>query len=80
MTSLPWRAAKVGARTIVGIPLAAQHLKLVKVALLPFGHVMRELKRLRSLMVSLTDTRFFLDGVCCPTRPEALQDNAGALG
>lgn len=27
--------------TIVGIPLAAQHLKLVKVALLPFGHVMR---------------------------------------
>ena len=28
--------------TIVGLPLAAQHMKLVKVALLPFGHVMRE--------------------------------------
>ena len=27
--------------TIVGLPLAAQHLKLVKVALLPFGHVIR---------------------------------------
>ena len=29
--------------TIVGLPLAAQHMKLVKVALLPFGHVMRKL-------------------------------------
>ena len=28
--------------TIVGIPLASQHMKLVRVALLPFGHVMRE--------------------------------------
>ena len=28
--------------TIVGFPLAVQHMKLVKVALLPFGHVMRE--------------------------------------
>ena len=27
--------------TIVGFPLAVQHMKLVKVALLPFGHVMR---------------------------------------
>lgn len=28
--------------TIIGFPLAVQHIKLVKVALLPFGHVMRE--------------------------------------
>jgi uncharacterized membrane protein YccF (DUF307 family) len=28
--------------TIVGLPLAVQHMKLVKVALLPFGHEMRE--------------------------------------
>ena len=27
--------------TIIGFPLAVQHMKLVKVALLPFGHVMR---------------------------------------
>jgi len=27
--------------TIIGYPLAVQHMKLVKVALLPFGHVMR---------------------------------------
>ena len=30
------------ALTIVGFPLAVQHIKLVKVALLPFGHVMRD--------------------------------------
>ena len=29
------------ALTIVGFPIAVQHMKLVKVALLPFGHVMR---------------------------------------
>ncbi|HNP64157.1 MAG TPA: YccF domain-containing protein [Woeseiaceae bacterium] len=31
--------------TIVGFPIAAQHMKLVKVALLPFGHVMRDVDR-----------------------------------
>ena len=30
--------------TIVGFPLAVQHMKLVKVALLPFGHVMRKIR------------------------------------
>jgi uncharacterized membrane protein YccF (DUF307 family) len=30
------------ALTIVGIPIAAQHIKLVPMALLPFGHVMRD--------------------------------------
>jgi uncharacterized membrane protein YccF (DUF307 family) len=30
--------------TIVGIPLAVQHLKLVPMALLPFGHVMRDIE------------------------------------
>ena len=30
------------ALTIVGIPIAAQHIKLMPMALLPFGHVMRE--------------------------------------
>ena len=33
------------ALTIVGIPLAVQHMKLVKVALLPFGHVMCRVER-----------------------------------
>jgi uncharacterized membrane protein YccF (DUF307 family) len=28
--------------TIVGLPIAAQHMKLVPLALLPFGHVMKE--------------------------------------
>ncbi len=37
--------AAVFALTIVGFPLAVQHLKLVKVALLPFGHVMRHKRR-----------------------------------
>ncbi len=37
--------AAVFAITIVGLPLAAQHIKLVKVALLPFGHLMRETRR-----------------------------------
>lgn len=32
------------ALTIVGFPLAVQHLKLVKIALLPFGHVMRDIE------------------------------------
>ena len=31
------------ALTIIGIPIAAQHIKLVPLALLPFGHVMRDL-------------------------------------
>ena len=30
--------------TIIGFPLAVQHMKLVKVALLPFGHVMRKVR------------------------------------
>jgi uncharacterized membrane protein YccF (DUF307 family) len=30
------------ALTIIGIPIAAQHMKLVPLALLPFGHVMRD--------------------------------------
>jgi uncharacterized membrane protein YccF (DUF307 family) len=29
------------ALTIIGLPIAAQHMKLVRLALLPFGHVMR---------------------------------------
>lgn len=32
------------ALTIIGIPIAMQHMKLVQVALLPFGHVMREVE------------------------------------
>ncbi len=28
--------------TVVGLPIAAQHMKLVPLALLPFGHVMRD--------------------------------------
>ena len=31
------------ALTIIGFPIAVQHVKLVPMALLPFGHVMREL-------------------------------------
>ena len=34
--------ALVFALTIIGFPLAVQHMKLVKVALLPFGHRMRK--------------------------------------
>ena len=30
--------------TIVGYPLAVQHMKLVPIALLPFGHEMRDIK------------------------------------
>ena len=30
--------------TIIGIPLALQHMKLVPIALMPFGHVMREIE------------------------------------
>jgi uncharacterized membrane protein YccF (DUF307 family) len=30
--------------TIIGFPLAVQHMKLVKVALLPFGHRMRPME------------------------------------
>lgn len=33
--------AAVFAVTIIGFPIAVQHVKLVKVALLPFGHRMR---------------------------------------
>ncbi len=33
------------ALTIIGFPIAVQHMKLVQVALLPFGHVMRETTR-----------------------------------
>jgi len=32
------------ALTIVGIPIAVQHMKLVMVALLPFGHVLRDVE------------------------------------
>lgn len=28
--------------TIIGLPIAAQHMKLVPLALLPFGHIMRD--------------------------------------
>ena len=31
--------------TIVGLPIAAQHMKLVPLALLPFGHKMRDAER-----------------------------------
>ena len=34
--------AALFAVTLIGFPLAVQHMKLVRVALLPFGHVMRE--------------------------------------
>ena len=37
--------AALFAVTIIGFPLAVQHMKLVKVALLPFGHVMRDIQR-----------------------------------
>lgn len=30
--------------TIIGFPLALQHMKLIPMALLPFGHVMRVIK------------------------------------
>ena len=42
--------------TIIGIPIAAQHMKLVKVALLPFGHEMREI---RGLLERLVEQRGF---------------------
>ena len=29
--------------TIIGIPFAVQHMKLVPMALLPFGHVIRDI-------------------------------------
>ena len=32
------------ALTIIGFPLAVQHMKLVPMALLPFGHVMRDIQ------------------------------------
>ena len=35
------------ALTIVGLPFASQHMKLVKVALLPFGHTWRDIPRWR---------------------------------
>ncbi len=35
------------ALTIVGFPIAVQHVKLAKVALLPFGHEMREIPEYR---------------------------------
>ena len=38
--------AAIFALTIVGVPFAAQHMKLVKVALLPFGHRFREIPRI----------------------------------
>ena len=46
---LSWRLcilllAAFFALTIVGFPIAVQHMKLVQVALLPFGHVMREIR------------------------------------
>jgi len=30
--------------TIIGYPLAVQHMKLVPMALMPFGHVMRDIE------------------------------------
>jgi uncharacterized membrane protein YccF (DUF307 family) len=36
--------AALFALTIIGLPIAAQHMKLVPMALLPFGHVMRDIK------------------------------------
>ena len=30
--------------TIIGYPLAVQHMKLVPIALMPFGHVMRDIE------------------------------------
>ena len=36
--------AALFALTIVGLPIAAQHMKLVPMALLPFGHVMRDIE------------------------------------
>ena len=35
--------ALIFALTIIGLPIAAQHMKLVPLALLPFGHVMKDL-------------------------------------
>jgi len=35
--------AALFALTIIGIPLAVQHMKLVPIALMPFGHVMRDM-------------------------------------
>ena len=35
--------AALFALTIIGFPLAVQHMKLVPIPLLPFGHVMREI-------------------------------------
>ena len=32
------------ALTIIGFPIAVQHMKLVPMALLPFGHVMRDME------------------------------------
>ncbi len=37
--------AAIFALTIIGFPIAVQHMKLVQVALLPFGHVMRRVER-----------------------------------
>jgi uncharacterized membrane protein YccF (DUF307 family) len=34
--------ALIFALTIIGFPIAVQHMKLVPLALLPFGHVMRD--------------------------------------
>jgi uncharacterized membrane protein YccF (DUF307 family) len=36
--------AALFALTIIGFPLAVQHMKLVPIALLPFGHEMREIE------------------------------------
>ena len=40
--------ALVFAVTIIGMPIAAQHLKLLPMALLPFGHRMRDSRAARS--------------------------------
>lgn len=39
---LSYVLALLFALTIVGLPIAAQHMKLVPLALLPFGHVMKD--------------------------------------
>ena len=36
--------AALFALTIIGYPLAVQHMKLVPMALMPFGHVMRDIE------------------------------------
>ena len=53
--------------TIVGYPLAVQHMKLVPMALMPFGHVMRDIEDLVEQPTSsptLTPTTTFMHNPC----------------